>query len=184
MRNGLSKLGWDKAGNGFFFSGKIARKSAIGYSRMWRIWYWVLRVRDILIRIRGSVPLTNGFGAGSGSCYFRQWKTFKMATKNNVFFHFCYYFLKLHFHFINIKSHQEVINCGNQGFSYYFCLTIEGFVPCTNGSGSGRPKNIRVRRIRIRHNGWIGKILLHEETERNGGKKCSSTIIFFVFSNY
>jgi hypothetical protein len=31
----------------------------------------VLRIRDILvrIRIRGSVPLTNG----SGSCYFREW---------------------------------------------------------------------------------------------------------------
>jgi hypothetical protein len=32
------------------------------------------RIRDILvrIRIRGSVPLTNGYGSGSGSCYFRQ----------------------------------------------------------------------------------------------------------------
>jgi hypothetical protein len=30
---------------------------------------------------------------------------------------------------------------------YYFCLMIEGSgsVPCTNGSGSGRPKNIRIR---------------------------------------
>jgi hypothetical protein len=44
----------------------------------------VLRIHDILgwirIRIRGSMPLTNGsgsgfgsgFGSGSGSCYFRQ----------------------------------------------------------------------------------------------------------------
>jgi hypothetical protein len=40
------------------------------------IFYPVLRIRDILvrIRIRGFVPLTNGSGAGSGSgsCYFRQ----------------------------------------------------------------------------------------------------------------
>ncbi len=37
----------------------------------------VLRIRDFLVRIqiRGSVPLTNGFGSWSfsGSCYFRQW---------------------------------------------------------------------------------------------------------------
>jgi hypothetical protein len=34
----------------------------------------VLRIRDILvrIRIRGSVPLTNGFGSGADSYYFRQ----------------------------------------------------------------------------------------------------------------
>jgi hypothetical protein len=33
----------------------------------------VLRIRDILvrIRIRGSVPRTNGSGSGFGSCYFR-----------------------------------------------------------------------------------------------------------------
>jgi hypothetical protein len=49
----------------------------------------------------------------------------------------------------------------NQGFSYYFCLTIEGSrygsgsVPLTNESGSRsrRPKNIRILGIRIRiHN--------------------------------
>jgi hypothetical protein len=33
---------------------------------------------------------------------------------------------------------------------YYFCLMIEGSVHRTNGSGSGRPKNIRIIRIRIR----------------------------------
>ncbi len=43
----------------------------------------------------------------------------------------------------------------NQGFSYYFPLVIEGSgsIPLTNGSGSGsrRPNNIRIRRIRIRN---------------------------------
>ncbi len=38
-----------------------------------------------------------------------------------------------------------------QGFSYYFCLMIEGSwagsgsIPLTNGSGSGRPKNMWIR---------------------------------------
>jgi hypothetical protein len=37
----------------------------------------------------------------------------------------------------------------NPGFPSYFCLMIEGSgagpVPLTNGSGSRRPKNIRIR---------------------------------------
>ncbi len=35
----------------------------------------VLRIHDIFgwIRIRGSMPLTNGSGSVSGSCYFRHW---------------------------------------------------------------------------------------------------------------
>jgi hypothetical protein len=49
-------------------------------------------------------------------------------------------------------------NSRNQGFSYYFCLMIEGCgsgsVPLTNGSGSRRPKHIVwIRRIRIRNTG-------------------------------
>ncbi len=49
-----------------------------------------------------------------------------------------------------IKKSQ---NSRNQCFSYYFCLTIEGSgsVSLTNGSGSGRPKNIWILRIRIRN---------------------------------
>jgi hypothetical protein len=44
------------------------------------------RIRDILvrIRIRGSVPLTNG--SGSGSCYFRPRPSIKTPTK---FIFFC-----------------------------------------------------------------------------------------------
>ncbi len=52
----------------------------------------------------------------------------------------------------------------NQGFSYIFCLVIEGSrfgsgtgsgsIPLTNGSGSRRPKNIRIRRIRIRNTAY------------------------------
>ncbi len=65
----------------------------------------VLRIRDILvrIRIRGSGPLTKG--SGFGSCYFRQ-RSSRFQLKN----FFSYYFLKLHsHHFSNkIKSHKEV----------------------------------------------------------------------------
>jgi hypothetical protein len=44
----------------------------------------------------------------------------------------------------------------NQGFSYYFCMLIEGSgsIPLTSGSGSGshgRPKNMWIRWIRIRN---------------------------------
>ncbi len=37
----------------------------------------VFRTNDILvwIRIRGSMPLTNGSGFGSGSCYFHHWSS-------------------------------------------------------------------------------------------------------------
>jgi hypothetical protein len=115
----------------------------------------VLRIHDILgwirIRIRGSIPLTNGSGSGFGS---GSWirillfssLTFKMPAKNlffNTIFS-AYYFLKLHLHnFSKIKSQKESLNSRNQGFSYYFCMMIEG-------SGSGRPKNTWIRWIRIR----------------------------------
>jgi hypothetical protein len=95
----------------------------------------VLRIHDILvwiqIRIRGSMPLTNG--SGSGSCYFHSF-TFKTPIKLFVFYSFsAYYFLKvlLH-HFSKIKVKKKTQNRRNQGFSYYFCLMIEG----SPGSGS------------------------------------------------
>ncbi len=65
------------------------------------------------------------------------------------------YFLKVHLHhFSKIKSQKESQNRRNQGFSYYFCMMIEGSgsgsIPRTSGSGSGRPKNMWIRWIRIR----------------------------------
>ncbi len=65
------------------------------------------------------------------------------------------YFLKVHLHnFSKIKSQKESQNSRNQGFSYYFCMMIEGSgsgsIPLTNGSGW--PKNMLIRkRIRIRN---------------------------------
>jgi hypothetical protein len=65
-----------------------------------------------------------------------------------------YYFLKVYLHhFSKIKSQKEPQISRNQGFSYYFCMMIEGsgsiagsgYIPLTSGSGSGRPKNMWIR---------------------------------------
>jgi hypothetical protein len=54
---------------------------------------------------------------------------------------------------------------GNQGFSYYFCMVMEGSgsVPLTNGSGfgSGMPKNIRILRILIQIRDTASETLHH-----------------------
>ncbi len=124
----------------------------------------VLRIHDILgwirIRIRGSMPLTNG--SGSGSCIrilLFSSLTFKMPAKKLIFslIFSAYYFLKVHLHhFSKIKSQKGSQNSRNQGFSYYFCMMIEGSgagsIPLTGGSGSGRPKNMWIR-IRIHNTG-------------------------------
>jgi hypothetical protein len=59
-----------------------------------------------------------------------------------------YYFLKVHLHhFSEIKSQKESQNGRNQGFSYYFCMMIEG---SGSRAGSGRPKNMWIQWTRIR----------------------------------
>ncbi len=106
------------------------------------------------IRIRGSMPLTNGSGSGSGSwirILLLSSLTFKMPEKKYIFntIFSAYYFLKLHLHhFSKIKSQKESQNNRIQGFSYYFCMMIEG-------SGTGRPKNMWIRWIRIRNRNTV-----------------------------
>ncbi len=63
---------------------------------------------------------------------------------------FASYFLKIHLHHSSkIKTNKTV---EIKVFSYIYCLMMEGSwsgsVPLTNGSRSGRPKNLRIR-IRI-----------------------------------
>ncbi len=56
------------------------------------------------------------------------------------------------------KNKKESQNCRNQGFSYYFCMMIEGSgsIPLTNGSVSGKLKNMLIRWIRIRNTALKG----------------------------
>ncbi len=77
-----------------------------------------------------------------------------MLAKNSFFntIFSAYYFLKVHLHhFPKIKSQKESQNSRNQGFSYYFCMMIEGSGSIPLTSGSGRPKNMWIRWIRIRN---------------------------------
>jgi hypothetical protein len=71
----------------------------------------VFRIHDILvwIRIRGSMPRTNGSGCGSGSCYFRHGPS-RRQFKTNFFKSFtASYFLKVLLHnFSKIKSPKGV----------------------------------------------------------------------------
>jgi hypothetical protein len=103
----------------------------------------VLRVRDILawIRIFGSVTLTNGSTDADPEVprtYIRNTGTFTSFFKDKI------------------KSKKKSQNSRNQGFSYYFCLMMEGagsvFVTTDPDADPGGPKNIRVR-IWIRNTG-------------------------------
>ncbi len=102
----------------------------------------MLRIHDILVWIR--ILLFSSL-------------TFKRPTKKLILkkSFSAEYFLTVHLHhFSKIKSQKVVTHSRNQGFSYFFCLIIEGSrsgsMPLTTGSGSRRSKNIRIRRIRIR----------------------------------
>ncbi len=69
----------------------------------------VLRIHDIFlcgssdrirIWIRGSMPLTNGSGCGSGSCYFSHWPSRCQQKIEFLLNFFAFYFLKVHlYHF-------------------------------------------------------------------------------------
>ncbi len=87
------------------------------------------------------------------------------ANKKQIFnFIFSsYYFLKIHSHlFSQIKSQKESQNSRNQGFSYYFCMMIEG---------SRRPKNMWIR-IRIRNTGTVARHSVPGQVVKAGIDKC------------
>jgi hypothetical protein len=98
----------------------------------WQVFLAVLGIPDILvrIRIRRSVPLTNGSGSGSNSgfgsfpqAHYLQFKKFSFLKKFCVKILFC----KHYFSPLNTFMRKGRIR----------------IVPLTNGSG--RPKNIRIR---------------------------------------
>ncbi len=69
--------------------------------------------------------------SGSGSCYFRHWPS-RCQQKTNFLTQF----------FLLITFWEESKNSRNQGFSYYFCMMIEGSgsIPLISGSGPEGPK--------------------------------------------
>ncbi len=130
----------------------LVREKVLSMQCCGSLTYWVR------IRIRESVPLTNGFGSASGSWYFRQWSSRLQQQKNlSKFFCLLLFDATLTSFFKDKKSKKQSQNSRNQGFSCYFCLMIEGSgsgvgsVPRPNGSESGRPKSIRILRIMIRN---------------------------------
>ncbi len=132
----------------------------------------MFRIRDILvgiwmlIRILGSVPLTNGSGCGSDSgprdadpasdpALFVWSVTFKMPTKNKFL---CLFLLKVHLHNSSkIKIKKKLQSRRNQDLSSLFCLLMEGSgfgskqIDYGSWCGSRRLKNIRILRIRTRN---------------------------------
>jgi hypothetical protein len=97
----------------------LAYKECLSFSVLW--------INEILvrIRIRGSIPLTNG----SGSCSFRQLPS---RCSQKIFF---LYFLYLH-HFSKIKSHKEVTKHLTNVFGPSGSISQR--------SRSGRPENIHM----------------------------------------
>jgi hypothetical protein len=119
----------------------------------------VFRIHDILVWIRmwirRSMPQRNGSGIRSGyesgSCYFHHWPSRGQQKLIFLLNFSAYYFLKVHLHqFSKIKSQKELTKqYRNQGFLNIFAWS--GSKHLTSGSwpGSGRPKNMCIRWIRI-----------------------------------
>ncbi len=78
--------------------------------------------------------------------------TFKMTTT-------AFYFLKVNLHHFSKRKNnkKESQNSRNQGSSFFFCIMIKesGSIPLNNGSGSRRPKNIRIRKTGIQDRGCL-----------------------------
>ncbi len=121
---------------------------------------------------RDTVPLKSFLGGLGSKPNPKSGLKFKMPAKNQFFitiFSACY-FLKVHLHYFSkIKIQKESLNSRIQGFSYYFCMIIQGSgsrggsgsgsIPLTSGSesGFGRPKNtwIRIRNTATRSNLFV-----------------------------
>jgi len=125
----------------------------------------VLRIHDILgwirirIWIRGSMPLTNGYGCGSGSCYFRYWPS-QDVNKNFFFVKVVFLLTFWRFMYIIFKDQKSKRNHKAVGIKVF--LTIFAWWkmdpgpdpnlwlmypdpggPKTNGSGSETPPAIQ-----------------------------------------
>ncbi len=150
----------------------------------------VYRIHDILvwiwIRVHGSMPLTNGSGSGfiRGLLFY----VIDLQEINqeisflNVFLLFTFW-RYIYITFQRLIVQMELQNSRNQGYSYYFCLMIDGSgfrsesearsrsTPLTNGSGSrsGRPKAkpLWIRWIRIRNTDFSTILRAFGTSEQN-----------------
>jgi hypothetical protein len=132
----------------------------------------VFRIHDILvwIRIRGSMPLTNGLmdldpdsdPDPDPSIFIIDLQDANKKRIKKKSFSAWYLLFEgtgTYTSFFKDKkskrSHKVTKTEEIKGFSYYFCLMIEGSrsIPLTNGSGYGsmRPKNMWIQWIRIRN---------------------------------
>jgi hypothetical protein len=80
--------------------------------------------------------------------------TFKTPTKNYFFVSLLTFFKGTFTSFSKIKSHKEVTKSSNQGFSYYFCLMVEG-------SGSVQLSLFGLLCTAVLINGWDPQLLPH-----------------------
>ncbi len=73
------------------------------------------------------MPLTNGSGFGSGSCYFLHWPLRRQQKTNKKVFCLLLFEVTFSSFVTNIKSQKKNSqNSRNHGFSCYFCLMLEG----------------------------------------------------------
>ncbi len=108
--------------------------------------YSLFRIHDILvwirIRIHRSMPLTNGSGCGSGTCYFRHWPS-RGQQKTNLKKFFCLLLFEGTFtSFFKDKNSES-----SQYELRFFLHFLLGYRRMMEGSGSGRPKNMWIRWI-------------------------------------
>ncbi len=132
----------------------------------------MLGIRDILVRIRipGSVPLIYGSGSGSNSDQTPFFIDFKDAKKLNFFIFFSHIYCPQAHHVQSKKLNFLQKFCVKMLFCRHYFSPLNTFMIkekdpepdpylLTNGSRSGRPKNMRIRiRFRIQFPALILKM--------------------------
>jgi hypothetical protein len=110
--------------------------------------------------------------------------TFKVPTKINYAYSFLKLTLHLH-HSSKIKSHREVTNSRNKGFSSFFLLVRGRILIRTNKYGSRRPKNIRIQRIQNTESRYnCKKTDLEGALESGNGKQCQVLLLLCIPEQY
>ncbi len=136
-------------------------KSANNALYLWEPVFWI---HDILVwirfRIRGSKPLTNGPDPAPAIFVIDLQDANNKLIKKKVFLLITFWrYICIMFQRLKVQKKSQ--NSRNQGFSYYFCLLIEGSVsiPLANGSGSGRPINMWIHGSRSGFGSGSGRLM-------------------------